>query len=82
MRERANVLQVITGLLYAVYAVYVLRTFDSFTIHCYDPYPSFSLFAFAVMICFILPRAFLTCVAASIAILCSPCICYIFYNKR
>lgn len=82
MRNRSNLLAAITGLIYAVYAIYIIRTFETFTVHCYDPYPSYSLFTFAVIICFILPKAFIMCVAATIVVLCSPCICYFFYQKN
>ena len=64
------------GLLYSAWAIYVLRTFESFTPHCYDPYPSFSLVVFAVMICFILPLAFLTMCITLMLVLFSPCIIY------
>ena len=56
MNQRRNFLvKATTGVLYAAWSIYCLRTFESFTPHCYDPYPSFSLFIFSVVVCFILP---------------------------
>mmetsp|Transcript_23321 Transcript_23321/g.31196 ORF Transcript_23321/g.31196 Transcript_23321/m.31196 type:complete len:149 (+) Transcript_23321:805-1251(+) len=76
MWRRNQILKAVTGVLYAVFAIYVLRTFETFTVHCYDPYPSFSLFTFSVIICFILPQAFIVCCIATMFILFLPCICY------
>ena len=76
MQLRNFLLKGITGLLYAVYTIYVLRTYESFTPHCYDPYPSFSLAVFAVIIIFILPQAFIVACVATLAALFSPCLIY------
>ena len=76
MWRRSNILKVMTGILYAAYTIYVLRTYETFTVHCYDPYPSYSLFVFSVMICFILPQAFIVLCAAAMIVIFSPCICY------
>lgn len=76
MWRRSQYLKVVTGILYAAFSIYVLRTFETFTVHCYDPYPSYSLFVFSVMICFILPQAFIVLCAAAMLIIFSPCICY------
>ena len=76
MSTRLFVLKAMSGVLYATWTIYVLKTFVSFTPHCYDPYPSFSLAVFSVIICFILPQAFLVIVAITIAIIFSPCLIY------
>ena len=76
MQKRTLVLKAITGMLYAAWIIYVLNTYVSFTPHCYDPYPSFSLAIFAVIICFILPQAFLVVMAMTLVIVFSPCILY------
>ena len=55
-------------------------TFDDFTPHCYDPYPSFSLAVFAVIVCFILPLAFLTMFFTFLLVLFSPCIIFQVYS--
>ena len=80
MWKRSQILKSIIGVLYAVFAIYVIRTFETFTIHCYDPYPSFSLFTFAVIICFILPQAFIVCCLLTMLVLFSPCLCYWGFN--
>ena len=63
-------------MLYAAWSIYCLRTFESFTPHCYDPYPSFSLFIFSVVVCFILPQAFIVMCVVTILVIFSPCIVY------
>lgn len=75
---RNQILKVITGFLYAAWSIYVIRNFESFTPHCYDPYPSFSLAVFAVIVCFILPLAFLTMFMTLLLVLFSPCIMFSF----
>lgn len=80
MYRNSNILKSILGIMYALYAFYLIRTFDTFTVHCYDPYPSYSLFTFSVIILFILPKAFIVCCLVAIALLCSPCLCYMKYN--
>jgi len=80
MWRRNSMLKAISGILYAAFSIYVLRTFDTFTVHCYDPYPSYSLFVFAVIICFILPKAFIVCCVAAMIILFLPCIIYYGIN--
>ena len=76
MQKRGLVLKAITGILYAAWIIYVLNSYVSFTPHCYDPYPSFSLAVFAVIVCFILPQAFLVAVALALLIVFSPCLIY------
>ena len=74
MAVRVFILKAFMGIMYAVWTIYVLRTFESFTPHCYDPYPSYSLGVFAVIMCFILPQAFITLCVAVIVVIFSPCI--------
>ena len=82
MARRNFILKAVSGILYAAWTIYVLKTFDSFTPHCYDPYPSFSLAVFAVIICFILPQAFIVMVAITVAIIFSPCLIYSWCTYR
>ena len=81
MTFREFILKAIMGVLYASWLIYVLATFESFTAHCYDPYPSFSLAVFSVIVCFILPSAFFTICIVSIGLILSPCIGYQSYHS-
>ena len=82
MQKRSFVLKAITGLLYAAWVIYVLKSYESFTPHCYDPYPSFSLAIFGVIVCFILPQAFLVMVAVTLVVIFSPCLIYSYCAWR
>ena len=81
MTFRNFILKAIMGVLYASWLMYVLLTFESFTAHCYDPYPSFSLAVFSVITCFILPSAFFTLCVVTIGLILSPCIGYQTYHS-
>ena len=74
--KRNFLVKAVTGMLYAIWALYVVRTFDSFTPHCYDPYPSFSLFTFAGIVCLVLPQAFIVMCVVTMLVIFSPCIIY------
>ena len=76
MQMLNNVIKSISALFYAGWIIYVLKSYESFTPHCYDPYPSFSLAVFAVIVCFTLPSAFLAVVAVVLLAIFSPCIIY------
>jgi len=74
--KRNFLVKAVTGMLYAIWSLYVVRTFDSFTPHCYDPYPSFSLFTFAGIVCLVLPQAFIVMCVVTMLVIFSPCIIY------
>ena len=80
MWQRNQILKAITGFFYAGWCIFVFSSFDSFTQHCYDPFPSFSLAVFGIIVCFILPLAFLTMFFTFIFILFSPCLIFSVYT--
>lgn len=82
MQKRGFILKTVSAVLYAAWVIYVLKSYTSFTPHCYDPYPSFSLAVFAVVVCFILPLAFLVMVGIALFVIFSPCLIYSYYVHR
>ena len=82
MSSRNFILKAICGILYAAWTIYVLKTYDSFTPHCYDPYPSYSLAVFAIIICFILPRAFIVVCVTTMVVIFSPCLIWMYCKQR
>jgi len=82
MQNRGFLLKTVSAIFYAAWVIYVLKSYTSFTPHCYDPYPSFSLSVFAVIVCFILPQAFLVMVGIALLVIFSPCLIYSYYVHR
>ena len=82
MQTLGFIVKSVSALFYAGWIIYVLKSYESFTPHCYDPYPSFSLAIFAVIVCFTLPAAFLAVVAVVLLTIFSPCLIYQFCAHR
>ena len=55
MKKRSLILKALVGAMYAIFTIYVLKTFETFTPHCYDPYPSLSLVIFGIILLCTLP---------------------------
>lgn len=60
--------------------------YSDFTPSCYEPYPSYGLFVFCVIMVLIMPAAFLVICVTSFMILFCPCISYTlgkaYYDQR
>lgn len=79
-QTRAFTVKALTGIMYAIWVIYCARAYVSFTPHCYDPYPSYSLFVYSVVLCLVLPQAFLVLIVASILTIFCPCLSYMMYQ--
>ena len=62
--------------MYAAWFLYTVFYYNSFTPNCYEPYPSFGLFVFCIVMVLILPAAFLVICIGSFLVLFCPCIAY------
>jgi len=67
---------ILQPLLYASWLIYTMIYYGTFTPQCYEPFPSFGLCVYCVVMVFILPSAFLVICAAAFAVLFCPCIAY------
>lgn len=66
--------------MYAGWLVYTISAYEDFTPVCYEPYPSFGLVTFCVIMVLILPSAFMVICIASFLVLFCPCISYTLFN--
>lgn len=85
LRTRINVLIIMQILMYSAWFYYTCKDYGQFTASCYNPFPSFSLILFVVILIYTLPMAVMTMLAV-ICLLCfAPCIIYqliIFYRSQ
>lgn len=77
---RKNFLQVMGPVLYSGWLIYTITAYEDFTPVCYEPYPSFGLVTFCVIMVLILPSAFMVICIASFLLLFCPCISYTVFN--
>lgn len=77
---RKIVLRILGPVLYACWFIYTTTFYGDFTPNCYEPYPSFGLFTFCVIMVLILPAAFLVLCIVSFLILFCPCISYTLFK--
>ena len=78
--ERKNILHCLGPIMYAGWLIYTIADYDEFTPVCYEPYPSFGLLTFCVIMVLILPSAFMVLCIGSFMILFCPCISYSVFN--
>jgi hypothetical protein len=62
--------------LYAIWLLVTLWYYTDFTPACYEPYPSYGLLVFTVVLCLVIPSAFFVLCMMSLLIVFSPCIGY------
>lgn len=82
---RAFIVNAFCGILSAIWVVYLMVGYDSFTPYCYDPFPSLSLAIMCTFVIFIIPQAFITMTLALVILIFSPCLiisCVSEYQRR
>ena len=84
VQQRSLLVKSLQGLLYSAWVVYCTVDFKQFSPHCYDPYPSGSLVLYSVLLCYVLPQAFvILCFLMLIVIFCPclTCAAYAEFNR-
>lgn len=76
LRTRINVLIIMQILLYSAWFFYTCKDYDKFTASCYNPFPSFSLVLFVVILIYTLPMAVMMMLGIICLICFAPCIIY------
>jgi hypothetical protein len=83
---RKLIINVTAPCLYALWLILALVYYADFTPACYEPYPSYGLFLFSIMMVFIIPSAFFVICIVSFLIMFCPCILYTvgkaYYSQR
>lgn len=73
---RRTILDVTAPCLYAVWFLISMAYYADFTPACYEPYPSYGLFLFTIMMVLIIPSAFFVICLVSFLLVFCPCIVY------
>jgi hypothetical protein len=76
LEARKMIIKCYGPILYACWFLYTVAYYNDFTPNCYEPYPSFGLFIFCVIMVMILPSAFLVICITSFLVLFCPCITF------
>ena len=76
LRTRMNFLAIMQILLYSAWFYYTCKDYGQFTASCYNPFPSFSLILFVVILIFTLPMAVMMMLGIICLVCFAPCIIY------
>lgn len=83
---RKTILYVTSPCFYTAWFLLTMIYYSDFTPSCYEPYPSYGLFVFCIVMVLIMPAAFLVICITSFLILFCPCIVYTlgkaYYDQR